>query len=130
MSKRNANTKFKPGNKFGKGGYYIPEDIKHARKHTREDLERVTNKLLAMPLKNLGEYCKEDITVLEGLIASVLAKAIHQGDALRLDFILGILRLKPKPDESGNEKPNFHKQAVEFINQIEQKNGEKIEPKD
>jgi hypothetical protein len=54
-------------------------------------------------------------------VASILAKAIHQGDQQRLDFVLSVLNLKPK--ESGEDKPNLHGEIVKLVKQIENKDG-------
>ncbi len=135
MDKRNPNGTFSDDNQYGvgKGRPQLPYDLKEARKLNRDEVERVVNKYLSWSLRELVEFCgdKENTApVFECLIASILAKAIHQGDAQRLDFILSILRLKPKPDDVGDEKPNIHKQVVDMIQQIDQKNEVKIEPKD
>jgi hypothetical protein len=78
--------------------------------------------MLAWSLEDLLVFCKEPKnTVFECLVASILAKAIHQGDQQRLDFVLSVLNLKPK--ESGEDKPNLHGEIVKLVKQIENKDG-------
>ena len=131
MSKRKSNGTFGEGNNYsvGNGRPQIPSDIKDARKLNRDEVERIVNKYLHWPLPELLRFCQDKentATVFECLIASILAKAIHQGDPMRLDFVLGVLNLKPKENKPG-EGENLHKQIVEMIHQIEHKNGVKSE---
>ena len=124
MSKRKPNGTFEENNEFGKGRPQIPEDLKEARKLNRDEVERVINKFLQWSLQELIEYCKDSKNpVFECLIASILGKAIHQGDHQRLDFVLSVLRLKPKDGTEPDKPNNIHKQVVDMINQIEHKNG-------
>lgn len=118
--KRNANGTFQEGHDYGQGRPRIPQDIRDARKLNRTEVERVINNMLSWSLKELKDFCQDaDNTVFECLVASILAKAIHQGDQQRLDFVLTVLNLKPK--ESGEDKPNLHGEIVKLVKQIEGK---------
>lgn len=118
--KRNSNGTFQEDNNFGQGRPRIPQDIRDARKLNRTEVERVINNMLSWSLSELKAFCQDtENTVFECLVASILAKAIHQGDQQRLDFVLSVLNLKPK--ESGEDKPNLHGEIVKLVKQIESK---------
>jgi hypothetical protein len=125
VDKRKTNGTFTEDNQFGAGHGRprIPQDIRDARKLNRTEVERVINEMLSWSIEKLKEFCKdEQNTVFECLVASILAKAIHQGDQQRLDFVLTVLNLKPK--DGGGDQPNIHGQVVNLIKQIESnKNG-------
>ena len=122
MDKRKTNGTFDDGNEFG-AGYgrpRIPQDIRDARKLNRTEVERVINEMLGWSIKELKAFTDNaDNKVFECLVASILAKAIHQGDQQRLDFVLTVLNLKPK--ENSSDAPNIHGQVVNLIKQIESK---------
>ena len=128
--KRNSNGTFQEDNGFGQGRPRIPQDIRDARKLNRTEVERVINEMLSWSLEKLLAFCKDgENTVFECLVASILAKAIHQGDQQRLDFVLTVLNLKPK--DGGGDQPNIHGQVVNLIKQIEGKsNGHEKSSKD
>lgn len=131
MAKRNPNGTFQEGNTFGQGGYYIPQDIKEARRIKTLDVERIVNQFLQWPLQTLIDYCKDvQNPVLECLIASVLVKAIQQGDPLRLSFILDRLGIKAPVQSKEDSATNIHAHLVNVVQQIEGKNGEKANKKE
>jgi hypothetical protein len=121
--KRNSNGTFQEGHSYGQGRPRVPQDIRDARKLNRTEIERVINDMLEWSLTDLKSFCENsDNKVFECLVASILAKAIHQGDQQRLDFVLTVLNLKPK--EGAGDQPNIHGQVVNLIKQIESnKNG-------
>lgn len=127
-SKRNSNGTFQEGHTYAKGGYYIPHDIKEARKIKTLDVERIVNQFLQWPLQTLIDYCKDvQNPVLECLIASVLVKAIQQGDPLRLSFILDRLGIKAPAQSKEDSATNIHAHLVNVVQQIEGKSGAKTD---
>lgn len=120
--------RFEEGNKagVGHGRPSLPNDLKEARKANSQDVERIINKFLGWAVSDLAEYCKDPHNpVLECLIASILAKAIHQGDPMRLGFILDRLGIKAPVQSKESEEQNLHSQIVSVVNQIEGKKSDK-----
>jgi len=106
-AKRSANSgSFKPGNQAskGKGRTPVPGDIKTARTLNKTELERILNKFLNMNVTELKAIAKHPSTsVLEVMLANIAAKAITQGDQVRLDFLLNrtIGKVKEQIQHSG-----------------------------
>lgn len=121
-------TQFKPGrsgNPLGKPK--TPPDLLKAKNLTRIELERLLNKFINMPRGDLAAYAnKQDATAMELMMASIVSKAIIQGDTQRLDFLLNRLVGKvpdkveatvtnPFHELSDQEKLDKAKQAVAFL---------------
>lgn len=121
---------FEEGNQAskGKGRPSLPHDLKEARKANAQDIERIINKFLGWAVSDLAEYCKDPHNpVLECLIASILGKAINQGDYMRLTFILDRLGIKAPIQTVASTENNIHSQIVNVVNQIEGKKDESKE---
>ncbi len=82
--------KFKPGQSGNPGGRpKLPADIAEARKLNQHELERVINQYIWMTKDELKAAAKAPTTtVMELMIASIVASAIEKGDQMRLEFIL------------------------------------------
>jgi hypothetical protein len=72
-----------------KGAPKVPEDIKEARRLNGPEFDRIANKLLAMTKAEIVKIVNEPTTPsLDLIVASVIHKAIIEGDAKRLDYLL------------------------------------------
>lgn len=72
-----------------KGAPKIPDDLKDARRLNGPEFERIANKLLAMNKEEISKIASDPKTPsLELIVASVVHKAIVEGDAKRLDYLL------------------------------------------
>ncbi len=99
-------SKFKPGQSGNPGGRpKLPGDIAEARKLNQHELERVINKYIWMTKDGLKAAAKDpDTTVMELMVASIVASAIEKGDQMRLEFILAriIGRVRDQLEISGH----------------------------
>jgi len=86
--------KFQPGNPGGPGRPKMPEDVLEAKRLSKAELERVFNKYIHLSkaeLRSLIDKNNEEgdkLTVIEAVVASILAHAMAKGDQIRLNFIL------------------------------------------
>ncbi len=94
---------YKPGQSGNPNGRpAIPEDVLAARKLTDNELIRVLNKFLNMTKPELYAYMKkEDASMMELTVGSIVLKAYTGSDHQRLDFLL--TRMIGKPKESIQE---------------------------
>lgn len=88
--KKTGGRDFVPGKSGNpKGLPPIPADVKEARKLNQIEFERIVNKFLYMTREEVSKYAQAPGTpTLELLIASILSKAVTQGDQSRLNFVL------------------------------------------
>ena len=72
-----------------KGAPKVPEDIKDARRLNGPEFDRIANKLLSMTKTEIVKIVNDANTPsLELIVASVVHKAIIEGDAKRLEYLL------------------------------------------
>lgn len=99
IPKRSTGRPFKHGHAGGPGAKPVPQDLKEARALNVIESERVINKFLHMPLKDMVLFLKDNTnTVHEMLIARILIEAIKEGDHKRLEWIYERLLGKLKVD--------------------------------
>lgn len=87
--KKTGGRDFRAGNQFGKGRPLLPPELKAVRKLTQAEFIALCNKYLKLTPTQLGEAAKNpEITVLEGIVISILTRAGVNGDTVRLQFFL------------------------------------------
>lgn len=93
---------FKPGHdQPGPGRPPYPKEVREASKLTRILFEGTLNKLINMNISELESYTQDSsVPAIEVILASILQRAIRDGDHTRLDFILNRLigKVKEKID--------------------------------
>lgn len=96
-----------PGNPLGRCD---PPDLRESRKLTRQEFERLVDRYLKMGSEELSKLVKDKTTSnLELMIASIVHKAIVQGDQKRLDFLLDRLIGKVvQPIQDDTTKRSLH----------------------
>lgn len=118
--KKTGGRDFKPGESGNPAGQTpLPADIKEARKLNKQEIERVLNKFLHLPLEELAAFVQDKRSpVLESLVARILLEAIKRGDQVRLEWVFQ--RLVGKIEEKINMtgEINVHRHVVEVINRI------------
>lgn len=71
------------------GNLPIGDDLKQARRLTRLDFERICSKYMYMTLEEIQRNAgNKQVPVIEGIVISILVKALNEGDEKRLDFLL------------------------------------------
>lgn len=84
---------FKPGQSGNPAGRTpLPEDLKSVKILTNTNLRARVQRLLDLPTDDLVAYAEDPkLTALDAMIASIVVKAVVNGDQQRLDFILNRL---------------------------------------
>ncbi len=79
---------WKPG-QSGHAGYKLPEDIKAFRKLSRIEFEKLLSEFLFMNKSEVIQIATNpESNTLKILLASIISKAIKEGDHKRMDFLL------------------------------------------
>ncbi len=83
-----------------RGRKSVPADLRAARSLTKATLEGLINKHLWMTSKQIDKVLEESsrVSMMERMIASIIQKAVIQGDERRLEFILDRLIGKVKDE--------------------------------
>jgi hypothetical protein len=83
-----------------KGGIGLPKDVKDARKLTAIEFTRLASEFLYATKDVLQNKLKDPAaTMLELMIAGIIAKATSEQDYLRASFLLDRILGKPKQNE-------------------------------
>lgn len=103
------------------GAPRIPEDIKIMRKLTRIEFDRIVNKFLYSDKAEISRISSDPKTpLMELLIASIIHKAISQGDERRLNFFLDRLlgKVKDQVEMTGKDGSDVFQSFTQIVKEI------------
>jgi hypothetical protein len=90
LGKKTGGRDFKPGVVTNPNGRpKLPEELKAARALNKQELERLLNEYLSMPIQEIKAKASDPTTPsLHVIVAKIVAEAISKGDQQRLGFLL------------------------------------------
>jgi len=78
---------FAPGNPGGPGRPPLPPELKEARRLTKTEFERISNKYLWATTAELSDAMQDSACpAVERMLVSILFKAVEQGDHARAEW--------------------------------------------